>query len=230
MIKIIMRVARLFLGLFLFATGIVMTINANLGLSPWDVYHQGLSKNIHITMGQASISMGFIIVLLNYLQGERIGWGTICNMLFVGIFMDILMLNNVIPVFNNITLKLIMLIGGMFVIGFASFLYLGSGFGSGPRDGLMIALSKRTKKPIGIIRNFIEITVLIVGFFLGGTVGVGTVVTAGMIGFCVQLVFKLLKFDVKKIKHRYIDEDLRFLKNKIFKNSKDIEKSCSDIA
>jgi uncharacterized membrane protein YczE len=230
MINIIMRVARLFLGLFLFATGIVMTINANLGLSPWDVYHQGLSKNIHITMGQASISMGFIIVLLNYMQGERIGWGTVSNMLFVGMFMDVLMLNHLIPSYDNIILKLIMLIGGMFVIGFATFLYLGSGFGSGPRDGLMLALSKRTKKPIGIIRNLIEITVLIIGFFLGGTVGVGTVITAGTIGFCVQLVFKLLKFDAKKVKHRYIDEDFKLLKGIIFKGSKDIEKSYSDIA
>lgn len=212
MISLIKRILRLFAGLFLYAVGIVMTINANIGLSPWDVFHQGLSKNVHITMGQASISMGLLIVVINSILGERIGWGTISNMLFIGIFMDILMLNNIIPVFENIILKICMMFIGMFVVGTASFLYIGTGFGSGPRDGLMIALTKKTGKSVRFIRNCIEISVLAVGAMLGGTLGIGTPIMAFMIGPTVQFAFKVYKFDVSKIKHRFIDEDVKYIR------------------
>jgi uncharacterized membrane protein YczE len=215
--SLIKRILRLFAGLFLYAVGIVMTINANIGLSPWDVFHQGLSKNVHITMGQASISMGILIVVINSILGERIGWGTISNMLFIGIFMDILMINNIIPVFENIILKLGMMFIGMFVIGTASFLYISTGFGSGPRDGLMIALTKRTGKSVRFIRNCIEVSVLAVGATLGGSLGIGTPIMAFTIGPAVQLAFKLYKFDVSKIKHRFIDEDIKYMRTIIQK-------------
>jgi uncharacterized membrane protein YczE len=224
--KIIMRMFRLFLGLFLYAVGIVMTINSNLGLSPWDVFHQGLSKNINITMGQASISMGILIVITNSILGERIGWGTLSNMLFIGIFMDVLMLNNLIPVFQNILPKIAMMFIGMFVIGVASYLYIGVGLGSGPRDGLMIALTKRTGKSIRFIRNSIEITVLIIGFALGGSVGIATPVMALMIGPVVQFAFKLFKFEVSKVKHRFIDEDVKYIKGIIQNSSKIENENC----
>jgi uncharacterized membrane protein YczE len=207
-----LRTFKLFLGLFLYALGIVMTINANVGLSPWDVFHQGLAKNMNITMGQASISVGILIVIINYVLGEKIGWGTLSNMFFIGIFMDILMINNLVPVFDNIILKIIMMLLGMFVIGTASFLYISVGLGSGPRDGLMIALTKRTGKSVRLIRNCIEITVLAIGIVLGGKVGIGTPIMAFMIGPTVQFAFKIYRFQVSTVKHRFIDEDIKFIK------------------
>jgi uncharacterized protein len=218
--KLTLRIIRLFLGLFLYALGIVMTINANIGLSPWDVFHQGLSKNINITMGQASISIGILIVIANSVLGERIGWGTLCNMLFIGIFMDVLMLNNLVPMYENIISKIIMMLLGMFTIGTASVLYIGAGLGSGPRDGLMIAITKRTGKSIRVIRNSIEISVLFIGFALGGTVGIGTPMMAVMIGPMVQFAFKVFKFDVSKVKHRFIDEDIKYIKDAMKKSEK----------
>jgi uncharacterized membrane protein YczE len=209
---ILLRGGRLFLGLFLYAVGIVMTINANLGLGPWDVFHQGLSMTVGITMGQASIAMGIIIVITNYFVGEKLGWGTLSNMLFIGLFMDILMLNSLIPIYENTILQVIMMLGGMFVIGLASYFYIGAGLGSGPRDGLMVLLTKRTRKSVRFIRNCIEITVLIAGYFLGGFVGVGTIIIAIGIGYFVQFVFKLFKFDVQTVKHRYVEDDIRFIK------------------
>jgi uncharacterized membrane protein YczE len=213
----LLRISRLFLGLFLYATGIVMTINANLGLGPWDVFHQGLSKTIGITMGQASISMGVIIVVMNYFVGEKLGWGTLCNMLFIGIFMDFLMFNNLIPIYENTILQVVMMLGGMFVIGLASYFYIGAGLGSGPRDGLMVMLTKKTGKSVRFIRNCIEITVLIAGYFLGGFVGVGTIIIALSIGYFVQLAFKLFKFNVKTVTHRYIEDDIRLIKELLIK-------------
>jgi uncharacterized protein len=212
-----LRGGRLFVGLFLYALGIVMTINANLGLGPWDVFHQGLSRTVGITMGQASITMGILIVITNYFVGEKLGWGTLCNMLFIGIFMDILMLNNIVPIYENKILQVIMMLGGMFIIGLASYFYIGAGLGSGPRDGLMVLLTKKTGKSVRFIRNCIEITVLIAGYFLGGFVGIGTLIIALGIGYSVQFVFKLFKFDVKAVKHRYVEDDIIFIKERLAK-------------
>lgn len=209
------RIMRLFLGLFLYAVGIVMTINANLGLGPWDVFHQGLSITIGITMGQASITMGIIIVAVNYFMGEKLGWGTLCNMLFIGLFMDVLMINELIPIFEKKVLQIFMLLAGMFVIGLASYFYIGAGLGSGPRDGLMVMLTKKTGKSVRFIRNCIEVAVLIAGYFLGGFVWIGTIIVALSIGYFVQFAFKLFKFDVKSVTHRYIEDDIRFVKEQL---------------
>jgi uncharacterized membrane protein YczE len=168
-------------------------------------------------MGQASISMGVIIVVMNYFVGEKLGWGTLCNMLFIGIFMDFLMFNNLIPIYENTILQVVMMLGGMFVIGLASYFYIGAGLGSGPRDGLMVMLTKKTGKSVRFIRNCIEITVLIAGYFLGGFVGVGTIIIALSIGYFVQLAFKLFKFNVKTVTHRYIEDDIRLIKELLIK-------------
>jgi uncharacterized membrane protein YczE len=218
-----LRILRLFVGYFLFSTGIVMTINANLGLAPWDVFHQGVSSWLGITMGQANIGVGAAIVILNWLSGERTGWGTVGNMFFIGLFLDILMINKIIPVFQNIFLRLAMMCLGMFVIGVATYLYLGSGLGSGPRDGLMVSLTKRTNKSVRLVRNTIETTVLVLGYIMGGTVGVGTLIMALTTGFFVQLAFELFRFDVSRVQHRFIDDDIRVLKRKLQRARADTE-------
>jgi len=214
------KVIRLFLGFFLYAVGIVMTINAGLGLSPWGVFHQGLSKTIGITMGQATIVTGFAIVTINSILGEKVGVGTLLNMIFVGTFMDILMLNNIIPIFKNITLKFLMLLCGMVTIGFATYFYLGVGVGSGPRDGLMVSIVKKTKKSVRLVRFCIETIPLIIGYILGGSVGIGTVIMAFIMGPIVQTVFRILKFDVKKVNHRFVNKDILFIKEKLSRVSK----------
>lgn len=219
---IVKRVAKLFLGLFLYALGIVMTINANLGLAPWEVFHQGLSKNIGITMGQASIYVGIVFVILDSLLGERLGWGTLSNMIFIGLFLDILMLNHLVPVFQSMIPRFIMMLLGMLTIGMASYFYISAGLGSGPRDGLMVALTKKTSKSVRFLRNCIEFSVLAIGYFLGGSVGIGTIIMALTAGYFVQFAFKLFKFDVKETKHRFIDEDIKYLYESFF--SKKAEK------
>lgn len=225
-----MRITKLFLGLFLYATGIVLTINANIGLSPWDVFHQGLSNTIGITMGQASIIGGFTIIIYNAFAGEKIGWGTVSNMIFIGIFVDILMLNRLIPTFHNIILQVIMMCLGMLVIGAATYFYISVGLGSGPRDGLMIALTKKTNKSVRFIRSCIEITVVVLGFLLGGSFGIGTLIMAFAMGPCVQFAFKLFKFNVKGVKHRFIDEDIKYIKDRfILKNDRDNNVDCEEL-
>lgn len=214
----VQRVIRLFIGLFLYAVGIVLTINANLGLSPWDVFHQGISHLNGVTMGQASIAVGIILVILDAVLGERLGWGTLCNMLFIGLFMDLIMLNHFIPTVKGIIPGVVMMFLGMVVIGVASYFYIGAELGSGPRDGLMIALTKKTHKSVRFVRNTIELSALFVGYLLGGFVGIGTLIMALSLGYIIQFMFKVFKFDVGGIHHRFIDEDIKNLKEKFSKS------------
>lgn len=217
MLQMFQRLIRLFIGLFLYAVGIVLTINSNLGLSPWDVFHQGITYFIGITMGQASIAVGIIIVIINAILGERLGLGTLLNMLFIGLFMDLIMINHLIPILNSFVSGVVMMFLGMFIIGLASYFYIGAGLGSGPRDGLMIALTKRTNRSVSFIRNSIEISALFAGYLLGGFVGLGTLIMSFTLGYIIQFVFKLFRFDVNSIRHRFIDEDIRILVGKLSK-------------
>lgn len=189
-------------------------INANLGLSPWDVLHQGISNNINITIGQANIGIGIIVVIVDIILGENLGWGTILNMIVIGLLIDILMLNNLVPLGSSIFSGLIMMCLGMFSMGIGCVLYLGSGLGSGPRDGMMVALNKKTGKSIRQIRGIMESSVLVIGYFLGGTVGMGTLITAIGLGYFMQFTFKLCRFDSATVDHRFVIDDINYLKNR----------------
>lgn len=218
--EICIKITRLFAGLFLYSIGIVMTINANLGLGPWDVFHQGITGHFPVTLGQASMMVGLLIIIFNSFLGEKLGWGTITNMFFIGLFIDFLMKNRWIPIFDHYILQVIMMCLGMFIIGIASYYYIGAGLGSGPRDGLMVVLTKKTGKSVRFIRNSIEITASTLGYLMGGFLGIGTIIIAFSIGYFVQFAFKLFKFDVKTVQHRFIDEDIRYVKQWFMRKEK----------
>lgn len=203
------------IGYFLYALGIVMTINAQQGLDPWGVFHQGLSSQLNITFGTVVQIVGAVIVLLDFILGEKIGWGTVGNVIFIGMFIDLISKNNLVPVFENTYLSYLMIFIGMFSISLAAYFYISAQLGAGARDGLMIALTKRTKNPVGLVRGLIEVTALTIGYFLGGPVGWGTLIMSLMIGFFFQITFRMFKFDVNKIEHRYIDQDFKFLIQKL---------------
>ena len=211
------RHIKLIIGLFICALGIVMTINANLGVAPWDAFHQGMSKVLNITLGTASITTGFIVVLLDIILGQPIGRGTIINMVVLGLFIDLLMLNNLVPIFDNFIPSMIMLLLGMLVNGYGIFIYMSAELGSGPRDGLMVILTKKTGKSVKLIKSTIEVIVVTIGFFMGGKVGIGTLILALFGGTVLQFVFKTVNYNVNDARHTYIKDDLIFLKNKINK-------------
>jgi len=215
---LLFKVLRLFLGLFLFGVAVTLMIKSNLGLAPWDVFHQGLSMKLDITFGKASIIVGFILVVINAMLGEKMGWGTLSNMYFIGIFIDIVLPLDVIPHGNSLLAGIVMLTAGMFLIGFGSYFYMSAGLGSRPRDGLMVALIKRFDKSIFTIRSLIEVGVLIIGLSLGGSVGIGTLYIVLTIGFFVQTAYKICRFNVKELTHRVIDEDIIWLKRKFIEN------------
>ena len=218
----IIKLLRLFIGYFLYGLGIVLTVNANQGLAPWSVFHQGLANQLGITMGVATQVVGLVILVLDFIFGERLGWGTVGNVVFIGTFIDLIMLNKWIPIPDSIVVSYGMMLVGLVIMALATYSYLSAQLGAGPRDGFMIAMTKRTNLSVGWIRNIIEVFVLVAGYFMGGSVGLGTLVMAVLFGRFIQFAFKLFKFDVRQVRHRYIDQDFALLFNKM-KNKKSKE-------
>jgi uncharacterized membrane protein YczE len=166
------RVPRLLLGLMMFGVGLALMVVSDLGLSPWNVLHQGISVRTGLPLGTVVIIMGMFVLLLWIPLKERFGIGTVGNIVFVGLVLDLTLLVAPDHV-EGIVLRTTLLVVGILMIGVASALYIGAGLGPGPRDGVMTGLAKRGIN-VGVARFGIEITVLIVGWFLGGTVGIGT--------------------------------------------------------
>lgn len=211
------RLLRLIWGLFLYAVGIVVTINAHIGYAPWDVFHVGLAKTSGMSIGTASILTGVVIVILTAFLGEKLGLGTLLNMVLIGVFLDILLGFHIIPVADSFVSGLIMMVVGLYIIALATYFYIGSAFGAGPRDSFMVALTRKTRLPIGVCRGIIELLAVLVGWRLGGMVGIGTIISAFVIGFCIQTTFKVLKFDATSVDHETLDRTYQML----FKNKKE---------
>ena len=202
------RLLRLVFGLFLFAAGIALTLKAHIGYAPWDVFHVGLADSTGMTIGGASIATGLVIVAVTAMLGERVGLGTLLNMVLIGVFLDGILALDLLGAPTGYPAGGAMMLAGLFVIAFGSYFYIGSGFGAGPRDSLMVALARKTRLPVGIARTGIELAAVVAGWRLGGLVGFGTVFSALAIGFCVQLVFRLLRFDPTTVAHESLSQSL----------------------
>ena len=186
------RLARLFIGLILFGCGVAMMVRAELGLSPWEVLHQGISFKTGILLGTVGIIVGFVVLGAWIPLRERLGIGTVANVIVIGIVIDVTLWQ--MPEFTNAALRWALLVGGVAMIGVATSLYIGAGLGPGPRDGLMTGLARRGR-PIGVVRTGLELTVLAVGWLLGGTVGFGTVLFAVGVGPIVHVTLPYLSVD-----------------------------------
>lgn len=206
------RMVKLLFGLFLYALGIVLTMKANLGFAPWEVFHQGVSNTIGLSIGKVSILTGFVICILVVLSGEKLGLGTILNMFLIGTFMDMILGLGVIPQMKGLISGVLMMFTGLFTISFASYFYIGSAFGAGPRDSLMVTIERKTGLAVGISRGIIEGSAVLIGWFLGGPVGLGTILGAFGISFCIQIVFTLMKFETTRIKHETLGATLQSLR------------------
>ena len=195
------RLIFLLFGTFLLAFGVVLTINANIGYAPWEVFHVGLALTTGYSIGVASIIVGAVIVVIVTVCGEKIGIGTIVSIVFTGVFIDLIMALNIIPLAANLTVAIVMLVAGLFIVSVGSYLYIMSAFGAGPRDNLMVVLNKKTKLPVGVCRSIVELSVTLAGWVLGGMVGIGTVISVFTIGLCIQITFAIFRFDVSAVEH-----------------------------
>jgi uncharacterized membrane protein YczE len=183
------RLSQLFLGLALYGFSIGLLVRANLGLDPWDVLNEGLTKHIELSFGMIVNIIGALVLLLWIPIRQRPGIGTIANVLLIGLWADLSLW--LIPIASSLSLAVAMLAFGILLNGIATGAYIGAGLGPGPRDGLMTGLVKRTGGSVRLIRTSIEVVVLAIGWILGGTVGVGTVAYALLIGPLVQRMLPL---------------------------------------
>jgi uncharacterized membrane protein YczE len=186
------RLARLFFGLVLFGFGLALMVIADLGLSPWDVFHQGISQRTGIPIGTVVIITGLLLLVFWIPLKERIGIGTIANAIVIGLTLDLFLL--ILPdQLDVLAVRWLSMLLGVLLVAIGSGFYIGAGLGPGPRDGLMTGITRRTGYPLGLVRGVLEIGVLIIGWLLGGTVGVGTLVFAFGIGPLVQFFLNRLQ-------------------------------------
>jgi uncharacterized membrane protein YczE len=183
---------KLIVGLVAFGLGISVMVEAGLGLGPWEALHQGISNQTGIAIGTVSILLGIPVLALWWPLGERPGIGTVLNVLTIGTATNVGLALLPTPAPEATVLRVIMMGGGVAIIAVGSALYLSTDLGPGPRDGLMTGLAHRSGWSIRRARTIIEVLVLLVGFALGGTVGLGTVVFALGIGPLVQLALRFV--------------------------------------
>lgn len=176
----IRRLMQLYAGLVLYGLSTAMMVRADLGLNPWDVFHQGVGARTPLSFGAVVIATGAVILLLWIPLRQRPGIGTISNMIVIGLAADLGL--RLIPNVESLAVRVTLLAAGIVLNGLATSAYIGTGLGPGPRDGLMTGLAARTGRSIGVVRTGIELTVLAVGWLCGGTVGIGTIVYAVAIG------------------------------------------------
>ena len=183
----------LVLGLILFATGETLLITANQGVSPWTVLAQGISFQSNLSIGVTTFIVSIFVLLLWYPLSQKPGLGTILNIILISIVIDLTI--PILPYPKSFSLQIIRSVVAVFVVGLGSGFYLTANLGPGPRDGLMTGLQNLTNQPIALIRTIIEVSAVGVGFYLGGIVGIGTLLFAFGIGPTVSLgIFIVMKY------------------------------------
>ena len=188
------RLTSLVLGLFLCACGIVAFLEAGLGLPPWDVLHQGLAERTLLSFGEANLVVSVVVLVVAAVARARIGLGTVLNALLIGLFVIVLTAIPAVDDLSDASLasRIVLMIAALGFFGVGSALYIAPDLGAGPRDSLMLVASKRLRVRIGVSRTALELVALLLGWTLGGTVGIGTLVFALGIGPAVELSFRVL--------------------------------------
>ena len=195
------------LGLAMFGVGVYLTIQANIGVYPWDVLIIGLSKSTGIIYGNISILINVALILIDlFLLQEKIGLGSVIDALIIGKVVDLLNWLDVLPTMNgNIAVRIIIFLVGISIEGFSQYFYMKAALCAGPKDTLFIGLSRRLPKlSIGTVNALLLLTVMAVGWLLGGPVGIGTIIAPFGMGLMQNLTFKVMHFNPKNVKHQSI--------------------------
>lgn len=241
---ILKKFGRLLLGLAIMSFGSAMALVADLGMEPWDVLNDGMAKFLRqfidiklsngadlVTFGRANITIGIIILIIDILLKEKVGFGTFINILVCGHIVDLCTGDKfpgfaLLPDYRGLPMtvsfvpRLLLCLFSLLPAVFGMYVYMSARLGSGPRDGLMCAITRRSKKlSVGAIRVILEGGALLVGWLLGGTVGVGTIILVCLSGPTTQLIFKLAKFDVKTLRHETMPETVMAFKKALAKKA-----------
>ena len=213
--KVVRQWLRIVLGLLVFSFGVHLTIYANIGLAPWDCLGMGIAKHTPLNYGLAMTSMALVILGIDLLLKERIGFGTIIDALLTGNFVQ--MFNDLNPLAENrsIPLGILIMMAGFVFMALGMWIYMKGEQCCGPRDSLLVGLGKRLPKvPIGIVEVLLWAVVLLAGWLLGGPVGIGTLISTFGAGVVMQVVYSLLRFEPREIRHRDVLQTIRIIFSK----------------
>ncbi|MFE2656700.1 YitT family protein [Brevibacterium sp. NPDC059310] len=189
------RLVQLLVGLYLYGASMAMVVVAGLGMIPWDVLHSGILRHVPLTFGTI-ITITSVLVLLAWIPLRQMpGLGTVLNALLIGPALDVTLL--FLPRPEDLGWRIVLLVSGVVLNGVASAMYIGSQFGPGPRDGLMTGLSRVTGRSIRLVRTLIEVTVVAVGWALGGVIGIGTALYALSIGPITQALLPVFTVELR---------------------------------
>ena len=205
------RLSWLLGGLLISAAGITMMLQANVGLEAWSVLQQGMSKSFGITYGTAAMLVGAVVIAIAFLCGESFGLGTLGNIVVCPFLIDLLLYLDWIPLMRTMPGGLLMLLAGMELLALGTWMYMKSRLGAGPRDALMVVLARKTGRSVGVCRASVELLAILIGWLLGGQVGIGTVISAVGIGTLFNLNFALLRFEATSLHQENLPETLRRL-------------------
>ena len=202
------------LGLAIAGDAFYMIVKANIGLSPWDAFAMAVSYYIPITYGQAVQLVGIVVLAADLLMREKIGLGTLADVLIVGWVIDLMSLWDPMPVCGTTVEGVAVMIAALLLIGLGQFLYMRAGLSCGPRDALTVGIGRRMRKlPIGAVQCIMQGVVFVVALVMGGPIGVGTFVFAFCAGPAAQLVFNLCRFEPRDVEHEGLLQSLGRLKH-----------------
>ena len=206
-VKAVSQWLRIAAGLLVFAFGVHLTIFANIGLAPWDCLGMGIAKHTPLNYGLAMTLMSVIILGIDLLLKERIGFGTVIDALLTGNFVQLYNDLNPLPLNTNLWLGILIMLIGFAFMALGMMIYMKGEQCCGPRDSLLVGLGKRLPRwPIGLVEILLWAVVLLAGWVLGGPVGVGTLISTFGAGLVMQLVYSMLHFEPRSIRHRDIVE------------------------
>lgn len=196
------RFVKMVLGQILYGFSITLTLQANIGFCPWDVFHSGIANFLHISIGSAITLISVLLFLVSFPMKWRIGVGTVVNVFLCGNIVDFF--RRFIPQMNHFIPGLCMCVLGIVALAFASCLYIETGYGTSVRDSFLVFLTKKMGGSVAAARILMEAGLLLAGFLLGGKVGIGSVISCLICGPCMQFVSRLLHFHLADVKHESI--------------------------
>ncbi|MBR6206451.1 MAG: hypothetical protein IKQ73_04740 [Oscillospiraceae bacterium] len=213
--RIALQWLRIAAGLLVFAFGVHLTIFANIGLAPWDCLGMGVSKHTPLNYGLSMTLIAVAVLIVDLLLKERIGFGTVIDALLTGNFVQMFNDLNPLPENGSLWLGIVIMLAGFVFMALGMWIYMLGGQCCGPRDSLLVGLGKRLRRlPIGLVEILLWAAVLLAGWLLGGPVGIGTLISTVGAGAVMQLVYHLVRFEPRDVRHRDIPEVIRELAGK----------------
>ena len=205
--NIILRLLRATIGLILGGFATYMTIQANIGLAPWEAFNMGISNIFGISYGQGTVIVSFVIIIIDILMKEHIGYGTILDAVIVGTSIDIFTYFKVLPKCTTVLSGIIYMFIGLTLLSVAIYFYMSASLGCGPRDMFMVAVGRRFRKvPIGAVNICIYAVVTVIAYIFKAPIGIGTIISVFGLGSILQLVFKIFKYEPRDTVHESITD------------------------